>query len=57
MQVRSSREIGSVNPLPFPVIAVNCAAWIGYAYASSDWFVLMANVPGMAMGIFYAQVT
>lgn len=31
----------------------NCASWIAYAYVLKNYFVFVANYPGIVMGIFY----
>ena len=42
----------SLNPVPFPIIAANGAAWVAYAFVKGDPFVFLANDPGLLSGLF-----
>ena len=53
MKVPVIGTLSSLNPVPWPAITGNCAAWIGYSYFKKDWFVFLANQPGFLMGLFY----
>jgi hypothetical protein len=41
------------NPLPCPMTAINCAAWIVYAAVVEDPFIGPANVVGLVAGMFF----
>ena len=46
LKVRHRNELGPLNPLPFPLICVNCGLWLLYGAVTSDWFVFAASVRG-----------
>jgi len=54
LKARKEGTLSSLNPVPWPAITGNCAAWIGYSYFKKDWFVYLANQPGFLMGVFYS---
>ncbi len=53
LRARKEGDLGDLNPIPWPAITGNCAAWLGYSYFKRDWFVYLANQPGFLMGLFY----
>ena len=53
MKARKERTLGDLNPVPWAAITCNCMAWIGYSYFKRDWFVFLANQPGLLLGVFY----
>lgn len=52
LQVRRSRALGALNPLPLVAMWANCAAWLGYAYLTRDPYVLASNEPGLILAAF-----
>jgi len=54
LQARKQGTLSDLNPVPWAAIVCNCAAWIGYSYFKKDWFVYLANQPGLVMGLFYS---
>lgn len=57
LHVRRTQELGDLNPLPYPVIFVNCISWLVYALLTNDWFLYFGNLPGMLLGIFFVLTT
>lgn len=48
--------LGEVNALPFAMMVANCAAWMFYGAVIVDYFVYVANIPGLVGGLFYTLV-
>ncbi|KAG1666014.1 hypothetical protein FOA52_010924 [Chlamydomonas sp. UWO 241] len=53
LHIRSTGDIQDINPLPYPMTAVNCLAWIVYGAIIADPFIPPANIIGLAAGIFF----
>jgi len=51
--VRKDNVLGSLNPLPYPMIVANCLSWLCYSFVVKDWFVYFANIFGFVLGVFY----
>lgn len=54
LAVRASKLLGDLNPLPLVAIIANCASWILYGCIQADVYVILANEPGLMLGIFMA---
>ncbi|GIL88438.1 hypothetical protein Vretimale_15406 [Volvox reticuliferus] len=54
LQVRASKHLGDLNPLPLVAIIANCAAWLLYGCINEDPYVILANEPGLLLGVFMA---
>ncbi|EFJ52839.1 hypothetical protein VOLCADRAFT_115772 [Volvox carteri f. nagariensis] len=52
LQVRASKHLGDLNPLPLVAIIANCAAWLLYGCINADPYVILANEPGLLLGVF-----
>eukprot|EP00878_Enallax_costatus_P035882 GHUV01040127.1.p1 GENE.GHUV01040127.1~~GHUV01040127.1.p1 ORF type:complete len:217 (+),score=21.48 GHUV01040127.1:162-812(+) len=52
LQVRQSRALGSLNPLPLVAMWANCVAWLVYSFITTDVYVLASNIPGLLLGSF-----
>lgn len=44
--------LDQLNPLPWVFMTGNCIGWIGYSYLSNDYFVLLANAPGLLISVW-----
>eukprot|EP01026_Neomeris_dumetosa_P028081 TRINITY_DN2277_c1_g1_i9.p3 TRINITY_DN2277_c1_g1~~TRINITY_DN2277_c1_g1_i9.p3 ORF type:complete len:268 (-),score=18.84 TRINITY_DN2277_c1_g1_i9:748-1551(-) len=53
LKVRAAQDLKELNPLPFPIIAVNCIGWVAYGVITQDFFLYFANMPGALLGVFY----
>ncbi|WIA18167.1 hypothetical protein OEZ85_009642 [Tetradesmus obliquus] len=52
LQVRASKALGSLNPLPLVAMWANCVAWLVYSFLTVDVYVLASNIPGLLLGSF-----
>ncbi|KAG1680394.1 hypothetical protein FOA52_015485 [Chlamydomonas sp. UWO 241] len=52
-QIRCSQTLGAINPLPYPMTAINCVAWIVYGAAAEDPFLTPPNIIGLVAGMFF----
>ncbi|GLC44702.1 hypothetical protein PLESTB_000972900 [Pleodorina starrii] len=52
LQVRASKHLGDLNPLPLVAIIANCTAWLLYGCVNADPYVILANEPGLLLGVF-----
>lgn len=52
MQIRQSKFLGDLNPLPLVAIIANCTGWLLYGCILADPYVIAANWPGLLLGIF-----
>lgn len=52
--VRQTRQLGSLNPLPYVAMWANCVAWLVYAFLTRDPYVLASNVPGVLIASYMA---
>jgi solute carrier family 50 protein (sugar transporter) len=56
--VIKSGQLQDLNPLPYPFIAANCAAWaLGFAVVTDDPYIFFANFLGLCTGVFYTLGT
>ncbi|PNH08322.1 hypothetical protein TSOC_005152 [Tetrabaena socialis] len=46
------RSRSDLNPLPLVAIIANCTAWILYGCINEDPYVIIANEPGLLLGLF-----
>jgi ATP-binding cassette subfamily G (WHITE) protein 2 len=56
-QVRESRDMGSMKPIPFVAIVANCTGWIAYSFFRRDHFLFWSNIIGLSVGIYYAIIS
>ncbi|KAG2491922.1 hypothetical protein HYH03_009657 [Edaphochlamys debaryana] len=54
LRVRQTGKLGDLNPLPYPMTAINCAGWVAYGYAVSNPFIFPANVLGFLAGMVFS---
>ena len=53
LEVRRTKKMGALNPLPFGITVVNCIAWVVYGCQKRDLFIFFANGSGLVLGFFY----
>lgn len=59
LRARKERDIGSLNPVPYPAQSANAAAWIAYSYVivptnkSGSALLFWVNQLGLLFGIFF----
>jgi solute carrier family 50 protein (sugar transporter) len=51
---RKTRNIGSLNAVPFGFTFINCIGWVIYGCVKNDYFVFFANFGGAVLGLFYS---
>mmetsp|Transcript_12207 Transcript_12207/g.30639 ORF Transcript_12207/g.30639 Transcript_12207/m.30639 type:complete len:251 (+) Transcript_12207:200-952(+) len=57
LEARGKSDLGEVNPDVFPVLMVNCMAWVVYSAVISNSFIFAGNIPGVVLGLFYTLST
>eukprot|EP01038_Epipyxis_sp_PR26KG_P009753 gene9753-13120_t len=57
MQCRNSRDMDSLNPLPFVATVFNCLGWTIYGCQKQDYFLFWANCPGVVLGMYYSIIS
>ena len=55
LAVRESGSIGDLNAVPLVCIVGNCAAWLGYSFATKNGYIFASNLPGLLLGLFYTM--
>mmetsp|Transcript_68062 Transcript_68062/g.161359 ORF Transcript_68062/g.161359 Transcript_68062/m.161359 type:complete len:286 (+) Transcript_68062:23-880(+) len=53
LKARKEGTLGDVNVLPYPAQMGNCGAWLTYALAIGNPWVIAPNVSGLLFGLFY----
>ena len=53
LAARAKGQIGSLNPLPYPVLLANCVSWTVYSIMKEDTFLFLAQVAGVVLSTFY----
>ena len=53
LQVRKTKTLGVLNPIPFGVTVFNCIGWLMYGCQKRDFFLFFANGSGLIFGMFY----
>lgn len=53
---RKNNALGDLNPFPFAVALVCTASWVAYGFASRDYNMFLANIPGFTATL-YTTVT
>ena len=53
LQVRKTKTLGVLNPIPFGVTIFNCIAWLMYGCQKRDYFLFFSNCSGLIFGFFY----
>ncbi|KXZ51988.1 hypothetical protein GPECTOR_10g1010 [Gonium pectorale] len=54
LQIRATKHLGDLNPLPLVAIIANCTGWLLYGCINADVYVILANEPGLLLGVFMA---
>ena len=49
----TSTSSSSFNPLPYPLMFLNCLAWLQYGLLIRDYWVFSANIVGIAVSLWY----
>lgn len=52
--VRKTEDLGSLNPIPYGIAAMNCIAWVLYSILLHDYYIFFANLFGVTLAFFYA---
>ncbi|KAJ1636571.1 sugar efflux transporter for intercellular exchange-domain-containing protein [Pavlovales sp. CCMP2436] len=55
LDARERGSIGALNPWPFLFMCLNCMGWLVYAAEIRDWYVFLANLPGLLIGLWYVM--
>merc|ERR1719203_22926 len=45
-------ELGDLNPMPWAFMTGNCVGWVTYSFLIQDYFVFLANAPGIIISIW-----
>jgi solute carrier family 50 protein (sugar transporter) len=53
LAAREKQSLGNLNPIPFGLAVVNAMAWVTYSVLLKDYFIFIANTPGVIFGIFF----
>ena len=57
LQVRRNADLKDLNPLPFPMVLGNCCSWMAYGLLTHDLFIVLGNLPGILLGLFFVLST
>ncbi|KAK9804872.1 hypothetical protein WJX72_009611 [[Myrmecia] bisecta] len=49
---RKERRLGELNPMPYAAMILNHTGWIVYAVLRNDWFIFVADAPGLLCGVW-----
>lgn len=49
---RLSQQLGTLNPIPFTMILINCIGWTMYGVLTNDIYIFFANCFGIIIGLF-----
>ncbi|KAK9841134.1 hypothetical protein WJX74_000479 [Apatococcus lobatus] len=52
LNVKRTGQLGGLNPVPFAAMVAVTAGWVAYASVKENYFVLLANGPGLIIGVF-----
>jgi len=53
LKAREQKDLGDLNPLPYPAQVGNCGAWLTYAICVGNPYVVVPNAIGLALGLFF----
>jgi solute carrier family 50 (sugar transporter) len=53
LECRKNQSLGALDPIPFVMMMANCIIWVIYSMYIKDYFVFMANFPGIILPMFY----
>jgi len=53
LECRKNQSLGALDPIPFVMMLANCLIWVIYSMYIKDYFVFMANFPGIILPMFY----
>ncbi|CAM9424462.1 unnamed protein product, partial [Ectocarpus fasciculatus] len=53
LAARRSGSLGTLNPVPFGIAVLNALGWAMYAVLLRDYFIFVANAPGVVFGMFF----
>ncbi|KAL6754877.1 hypothetical protein V8C86DRAFT_2689310 [Haematococcus lacustris] len=54
--LRRTRQMGDINPLPYPFTALNCLGWVVYGLVMKDPWISPANIVGCCAGVAFTCV-
>lgn len=54
LEARNKQNLGDINPLPYVAGLANCISWTVYSALIQDYYVFMANFPGVILCAFYS---
>ncbi|GAX82506.1 hypothetical protein CEUSTIGMA_g9933.t1 [Chlamydomonas eustigma] len=54
-EIRKTKQLGEINPLPYPMTVVNCVSWVIYGAVAADPFIAPANILGIVAGLFFTM--
>mmetsp|Transcript_13992 Transcript_13992/g.30254 ORF Transcript_13992/g.30254 Transcript_13992/m.30254 type:complete len:297 (-) Transcript_13992:751-1641(-) len=49
--IRKEGKLGDINPLPYPMTAINCLGWVIYGAVVRDPLIIPANIVGVLFGM------
>jgi solute carrier family 50 protein (sugar transporter) len=47
------QKLGAINPVPFPLIFVNCVTWLQYSLVVKDYYLFFANYFAIPLSLYY----
>lgn len=54
LEARNKQNLGDLNPIMFPAITMNCIGWTMYGVMRNDYYIYLANSPGIPLGLFFS---
>lgn len=55
LRARREKNLGDLNPMPYPAILANCIGWICYSFVLRNNYVYVPNQIGFMLGLFYTM--
>lgn len=52
-KARETQTLGTLNPIPFGIAVMNAFAWVIYGVQLGDYFIYIANCPGVIFGMYF----
>jgi solute carrier family 50 (sugar transporter) len=53
--MRARKQLGKVNPMPYPSLTANSLGWLTYGLLVRDYYVFAPNVTGVCMGLYFTM--